>query len=413
MIIPHIKNKKQIFFPLLSIAVFSGLLFGENLFGGAKPPLFQNLDNFVLFGQEEVKLEQGVQASSGDLGSNKEIDIEKDAIINGNLFADKIIIDKNTTINGNASFNKLKIHKEAQILGTQTKPIQLPITNLPEISEFVIGTQDFRFEGQDNFLSAGNYRNIILEKDSRLVLSGGIYNLNKLEIKENSALIFNAPATLNIQFKLKGQRKVSILPDQNLKPDDLTVNYIGIRKKYQKDEREDDDGEIESLMDDKEKKDHKDSKIGRPIVFGKDSFLNFKLLAPKADIHIGETTTLRGQILAKKIKIGKNSILSREEVFAKESDPAKVIMDTDGSQYVVNEIVVNFIDSATFSDVQAVADLVGGRIVGFVESANAYQIEVITNTANELSAKIQTIRQMTNPLVEGLFRSYILKIISL
>ena len=406
------ESKKQIFFPLLSIAVLSALIFGGNLFGGGKP-LFDSLDNFVLFTQEEIKLEQGVQVSSGDLGSNGEIDIQKDVIINGNLFADKISIDKNTTINGNVSFNKLKTHKEAQILGTQTKPVSLPIANLPEIPEFQIGTQDFKFQEQDNTLSAGSYRNIILEKDSRLTLIGGIYNLRKLELKENSTLIFSAPTTLNIQFKLKGQQKVSILPGPNLKLTDLSINYLGIKPKKEVKIEEDDEAEINGLLDEKERKDCKDGKIGRPVVFDKNSFLNFKLLAPKANVHIGEVTTFRGQIMARKIKIGKGGILSREEVFAKESDPEKVIIDTDGSQYVVNEIMVNFIDSATFSDAQAIVNLVGGRIVGFVESANAYQIEVTANTADELSAKIQTIRQINNPLVEGVFRSYILKLISL
>ena len=263
-------------------------------FNSTNSSLFNNLDQFILFAQEEIKLEQGIQISSGDLGSNDKIDIEKDAIINGNLFADTISIDKNTTINGNASFNKIKIHKEAKILGTQTKPVQLPIANLPEIPEFQIGTQDFKFEGENNALITGNYRDIVLEKNSRLILSGGVYNLRKLELKDGAVLIFNASATLNIQFKLKGQKHVSILPGQNnIKPDDLIINYLGIRAKQEKEIKEDDDNEIESEMDDKEKKELKDWKIGRPVVFGKNSFLNFKLLAPKASVHIGEDSTIR------------------------------------------------------------------------------------------------------------------------
>ena len=149
---------------IISVLAFGGIVLAAVNFNSQ--PLFQNTDNFVLFAQEEIKLEQGVQISSGDLGSNKKIDIEKDAIINGNLFADRISIDKNTTINGNASFNKLQIKKESEILGTQTKPIQLPIVNLPEIPEFTIGTQDFKFEGENNTLPSGNYRNITIEKNS-------------------------------------------------------------------------------------------------------------------------------------------------------------------------------------------------------------------------------------------------------
>ena len=104
------------------------------------------------------------------------------------------------------------------------------------------------------------------------------------------------------------------------------------------------------------------------------------------------------------------SILSRQEVFTKESDITKLIVDTDGSRFVVNEIIINFVKDAIFTDAQNIADLIGGRIVGFIKSANAYQIEVITNTPEELEIKIQIIRQLNSPLIEGVFRDYILNI---
>gem|GEM_PF-2973437 len=397
---------------IFSALAVGGLFLGvmNMQFSPPAPPLFANLDNFVLFAQEEVTIEKDVQISSGNIGSNDKIDIEKDVIINGNLFADKITIDKNTTVNGNASFNKLKLHKEAQILGTQTKPVQLPIANLPEIPDFKVGTQDFKFVGSNNTLVAGNYRNIILEKDSRLTLTGGIYNIRKLELKENSTLIFSAVATLNIQSKLKGQKRASILPGQNLKPTDLVINYLGIRPKNEKEEKEDDDDEINSLHDDKEKKEYKDRKSGRPIVFGKNSLLNFKLLAPKAAVHIGESTILRGQIAAKKVKIGKGTIVSRKEGFIQENVFEEAILEEDGSRFFVNELILNLKDEATFLDAQNIADQIDGRIVGFIKTTNVYQIEVLVNTPEELETKIQFIRQLNNPLIEGVFRNYIFNI---
>lgn len=78
------------------------------------PPIFDKIDNFVLFAQEEIKLEQDVQVSSGDIGSNNKINVEK-TVINGNLFADEIELDKNVVINGSVSSNKLEIKKETQM----------------------------------------------------------------------------------------------------------------------------------------------------------------------------------------------------------------------------------------------------------------------------------------------------------
>lgn len=371
------------------------------------PPLFSSLDNFVLFAQEEIKLEQGVQVSSGDLGSNGKIEIEKDAIINGNLFADEITIDKNTTINGNVSFNKLKTEKDTQILGTQTNPVQLPIANLPDIPGFQVGTQDFKFEGQSNTLAAGNYRDILIEKDSRFVLSGGTYNLRKLELKDNATLIFSVPTILNVQFKLKGQKHVSILPGQNLKPTDLVINYLGIKPENEKDQKEDDGDEINQLLDNQEKKDNQDGKIGRPIVFGKESFLNFKLLAPDAKVNFKDNITFRGQVLAKEIEVGEGSVLSRKESFNGRDDLSKVVI-SNGNKFFVNEILVKLNDSATIIDASGVAATVNGRVIGALPQVNIYKIQVLVTTIDELNIAMQKLSGLT-PLVQGVMNNFLPK----
>lgn len=388
--------------------VFSGIIGIAFAASSFSPPLFSTTDIFVLFSQEEVTLEQGVHVSSGDIGSNGEIYIGKDAVINGDLFADKVDVDKNITVNGDVSFNKLKLQKDVQILGTQTKPDSLPIAKLPEIPDFQIGAQDFKFTGQTDTLTAGSYRDITLEKDSRLTLTGGIYNLRKLELQDGAVLIFNAPATLNIQFKLRGHHRVSVLPGRNLKPDDLKINYLGIKPKKEKDEHEDDDDDIEQVMDAKEKKDHKAGNIGRPILFGTNSFLNFKLNAPKASVHIGKASTLRGQVLARKVKVGKDSVLSKEESFEKESDETGIV-ESGGARFLVNEIIVLFDDSATFSDAQSVVDFVGGRITGFIPSPQVYKIEVRAETIDELDELIQDLIDSDMPTLLIATRNFLLE----
>src|SRR3989344_2327694 len=391
-----------------SLLVASGLvLAAASSSQSANSPPFSNLDQFVLAAGDEIQLEDNVQISSGDIASNNKIDIQKESIINGDLFADRVTIDKDATINGNISYNKLNIKKESQVLGTQTTPIQLPIVNLPQTPDFQTGIQNFKFIGDDNVLPAGNYRDITLEKNSKLTLTGGTYNLNKLELKENSTLIFNAPTTLNIQFKLKGQQKTSILPGQNLSPTDLTINYSGIAAKQ---EKEDDDEEIDQLLTNQEKKDLQEEEIGRPILFGKDSLLNFKLLAPKAKVNLVEQTTFRGQILAMKIKVEKDSILSRELTGVKIAKQEEIITDPEGGVYPISILLVSLTPDATFEDALNVAQNINGRIVGSVNSINLYQIEIKTRTIEELEDIINTVRSRTDLKVDGVFRDYLLPI---
>ena len=194
--------------------------------------------------------------------------------------------------------------------------------------------------------------------------------MRKLELKENATLIYHSSTTLNIQFKLKGGNKADILPgNNNLSATDLFIKYIGARPKKDK-EKEDDDNEIESDLDDQEKRDHKRGVIGRPVQFGKDSFLNFKLLAPSANVKIGERTTLRGQVLGREIKVGKSSILSLATASYRITNSADIITDPDGGVYPINEILISLTPEATFNDAQRVADEINGRIIGVVSSVN-------------------------------------------
>lgn len=372
------------------------------------PPLFNSLDNFVLFASDSVQIDKVSQVSSGDLGSNGKIEIEKDAIINGNLFADKITLDKNATVNGNASFDKLKTEKETQILGTQTKPISLPIANLPQAPAFAMGTQDITFEGTTSTLPAGSYRNITVAPSSTLTFSGGTYNLNKLELKDNATLILSASAILNIEEMFRGHDRVSILPGTNtLTAQDLAINYVGAKLKQPEDNQNDDDQETISLLGNKDEQDFKDGKIGRPVLFGKNSFLNFKLLAPDSMVGLGAKTTLRGQILARKIEVGEGSVLSRKESFNGKDDPSKIVT-SNGDRFFVNEILVKLASQATLLDAHGIAASVDGRLIGSLPPANIYKIEVSASTVDELNADMQKLRSLS-PLVEAVVNNLISK----
>jgi len=339
----------------------------------AQPPLFIATDSFVLVASEGITLERDVQVSSGDVAANEEIAIGENNIISGNLFTDEIDIEENTTINGNVSFNELDIEENSIILGTQTTPTSLPIVQLPAIPPFTPGTQNLTII-QDQTISPGTFNEIEVNPNITLILTPGIYTLNELQLNQGAQLLFTGLTVMNIQEELEIEENTLIAPTNQATSIDLQIN----------------------VQEDK------------TITIGDGSFISAKLLAPDATVTLGRRTTFRGQILAEEIRVRRDSILSREDFFVKESDPEKVVIDTDGSEFLVNEIMVNFNELATLSDAQEIAAFVDGRVVGFIEVANAYQIEVTTNTIGELKGKIQAVRDLGNPLVEGVFRNYVL-----
>jgi hypothetical protein len=373
-------------------------------------PLFITLDSFVLFADEGVTLEENTQVSSGDIGANSGITFHKNVLVTGNLFADKITLDKGVSVNGNVAYNKLKSATSTQILGTQTKPVQLPIANLLILADFTIGTTSLTITGTSTIISPNNYRDITLSNGSTLVLQSGTYTLRSLELKEGSTLTFTGTTILNIQRALKGEKRVSILPGLHTHHDQLTINYNGFKEKnFKTRDRFDDDKDVSDAFDnDGERKDWQKGISAQPITFGERAFLNFKLIAPRASVTIGRESIIRGQVVAGKIRISKNSILGRNETFIKKSDIRKVFTNNDGGRFPINEIVVNFSADATIEDVMILAQLITGRITAFVPSANVYKFEVSATTVTQLDQVVNQIKSLHDPKIEGVVKNYLL-----
>lgn len=373
---------------IISLLLSSGILVaaaGFNVNGITPQPLFTDLDQFVL-AAEEIHFADGVQVSSGDLASNGRIFISGENIVNGNLFADEIRIAGDTVINGNVSFNKFHLADNAEVLGEESTPISLPIIQLPDIPEIQPQGDDVTVENEET-ISPGNYNRIEVKEGAKLTLTPGAYNLNELILRDNSKLIYSDVTIVNIKQNLKIQNKVLIAPDNvNTKPTVLTINFSPETKFQGK---------------------NKEPKVAgtNVITIGEESFLSFKLVAPKSKVVFGGRTTFRGQILANDINVGEESILSRSRALISISDPQKIIESPSGPIFPVNEILVDLIPETTPEEANEIILTVNGRTIGFIESINMYQIEIQVADEQELDSLIAVLE--TNPKVERAFPNFI------
>lgn len=96
------------------------------------------------------------------------------------------------------------------------------------------------------------------------------------------------------------------------------------------------------------------------------------------------------------MKVEKGEVLSREEVFSKETNLAKVI-EVEGEQFSVNEIVVVLKVETTLSDVQNIANAVNGRIAGLIPIPLILKLEVPSVTVAELDTMISKLQEQHNP----------------
>lgn len=357
--------------PHLSVLLAAGAVMLA-AFSFSSQPFFASLDQFVLVAEKGIHLAEGAQVSSGDLAANEEITVAANNIVSSNLFSDQIKIAENTRINGNASFNKLQLAPSSSILGSTSTPISLPIIKLPEIPDFYTGEQNLTIT-RDQSINPGNFNNIEVKPNAALTLTPGTYNLNKLELRENSRLLFSGPTTLNLKEEFKTGQRALIAQTTDIAPTDLAVNFLG----------------------------------SKPVTTGADSFVSFKLVAPKSRAHLGERTTFRGQILAEEIDVGEGSILSLGTSLIFTSNPANVIESVAGPIFIVNEILLDLTQDATIVDANAIASSVNGKILGFIEAINMYQLQVPTFSEAELESLVQSLETSANPKIERVLPNFI------
>lgn len=366
-----VNNHKDRILNISAAIVVAGLAYAAFSFGApnnngnVQDPYIKDTSQFVLIAENSIHVSNNSQVSSGDIASNKSIHVAENNILNSNLFSDTIQIGDNSSINGTTTSNKLIKAETAEIFGEQNNGITQPIIELPKIEQFQTGSISYIIE-ENTTIDPGNYDSIEVKENAALTLNPGIYNLNTLTLKDNSKLIYSAETTLNIKKDLKIQNDTLIAsnnPNQE-ETTDFAINYTG----------------------------------KRPVNIGERALVVAKILSPGSRVQTGNNATFLGQVFAKDIHMGEESVLGRELLFSKDTDPEKIV-EVEGEVFPINEIILVMDDNATYIDAQNVADSVKGSIIGFIPEIQIFKIEVPTNTVEELDTLIQQLESEQDPKI--------------
>jgi cytoskeletal protein CcmA (bactofilin family) len=390
----------RIFIPLFLLAGT-----GSALVGLHTPSTPLPTTTFVLLASSDLRLESGTQVSSGNLGSNDKLKLEKDVLVSGHLFAQSLELKEHVVIDGNATYHKLKKASSASILGTETRDTSSSLALFPSFPSSTQGTTSLTITATST-LSPGVYQDITILEGSTLTIEPGTYHMRSLVLKDHATVLYSGSTTIHITDQLQAKDHVAVLPKHSHIPHDaLTIQYSGLRSKHA---AQADDTVWES---DTEKRDFERGKIGRPIQFGSHVYLSLVLLAPQGEVKIGKESTILGQVMGKKVKVGKGSVVSRENVFAKVVRPSDILEGADGSQFVKNHILIDFSDGLPLSEVREIIQVVNGRIIGFIDVPNVYNIEVSSGAQSELEDLIFTLRNLHHSQIEAVWKNYITDVI--
>jgi hypothetical protein len=138
------------------------------------------------------------RASPGPwLSSNAEFVAGMDAVVTGNLQVDTVVLRERSRITGNVGYNQLS--GSGTIGGASTTPLGLPLPiSVPSLPGISAGSQDVTVPAsQTQTLAAGAYRAVKLNSGNagvitKLILSGGLYQMSSLELGNDTSLTCSA-----------------------------------------------------------------------------------------------------------------------------------------------------------------------------------------------------------------------------
>lgn len=189
-----------------------------------------DVGSYVLLAEGYIGLGNHVEIKSGNVGvnaTNGSIIMGNNNEFHGSIAGNTIILGNNNEVEGNVYYNNFIHGNNFELKGEEIAPLDLPLVSWPEFPSFQPGNIDItKGNNEVIYLDAGDYRNIILGNNCKLILKGGRYNINKIVMGNNAKIIYQAPAEVRVKKSISfGNHPEIESEDDELSADDL-IFYI-------------------------------------------------------------------------------------------------------------------------------------------------------------------------------------------
>lgn len=200
-------------------------------------------DDFVILGEEGVWIRQNAIVFSGDVGTNLvgtgpfldsgvETSIGNGVLITdseSDVYGDSIHLKDNSQVQ-DVFYNDLS--GLGTVLGSQNTPLNLPVVPaFPTVPVFSPGTTNVEVPQNGNqTLTAGDYGDLVVRLGATVTFTGGVYNFNSWDIRDNANIYFDAPTEIRIANKLDTRLGVEVrpAPSASIDASDILIYVTGI-----------------------------------------------------------------------------------------------------------------------------------------------------------------------------------------
>lgn len=189
------------------------------------------LKDFVVFSKEFTWLRSNARIISGNIGANAslpdpngppdnkgEVEIGERAQMlepGSSVVGDTLRLRSNSQV-WNTFFNELFNHN-GNILGGRFQPLPLPVLTMPALPAITPGTQDVEVQAnQTRTLTPGSYRKITVKNRGTLILTGGIYQVSSIDIRQDARVLFKAPTEVRVKMGMDTDANIYLGPDASV-----------------------------------------------------------------------------------------------------------------------------------------------------------------------------------------------------
>ncbi len=202
-----------------------------------------NISSFSVFATNSVWVRLGADVNSGNIGVKDAspgpwLDSQSEVSIGHNVnVADGVSIygDSIKVKTGASAFDVYynELTNNGTIRGSKYIPLDLPLDiTVPAFPTPAPGTEDHNIpRGGSLTLDAGSYGEIMVRKNATLILTGGTYHFENLDLgSSNAKVLFQAPTDLIINNRLGPGKNAVIGPDygSGISAKDIRIYVNGI-----------------------------------------------------------------------------------------------------------------------------------------------------------------------------------------
>ena len=311
--------------------------------------------SYVLLGKETVHLGANSEVRSGNIGANSAdssratvtIGVGAKVLGPSEVKGDYVWLKANSEV-WDVTYNQIKKSENVAIHGSELAPLNLPACSLPHFPRFSSGTENVTVNvGQTRVLDKGDYCNVIVKTNARLVFSGGIYNLKSLSASGKAKLYFKAPSEVRVADRLVIGPKGKVGPQlgSGIDASDITFYVNG------------NDGSVKAVE-------------------GVNADIDANIYAPRGTIWLKTNAQVTGSYIAKNIKIDENVTLTWDSAFADyaAADKLGLYFHNDGTYAYFNETLLADPIPSTFTYTVYLDKPAGGRYPQDFRLAYSYDI---------------------------------------